>query len=204
MIRRLIEWLIGHATFRGRNLVLRHLLPFVPAVRSSYGVILKTDAGDLTNYFCICGLYGPSVPSAIASIQAEAGVFLDVGANCGLFSLLAARQLDSGLVIAFEPNPAIFGQLLENIKLNRAYNVLPLNLALGNTNEVLGLTFDTTHSGLSHLTHVKPGRLKVAVVDPSNFSLLETLTTDKPIYVKIDVEGYEYEVISALLRASFS
>jgi len=204
MIRRLAEWLIEHATFPGRNRFLRVLLTFVPTVRSSYGVILRTNARDLTNFLCISGMYGPAVPSAIASIQAKAGVFLDVGANCGLFSLLAARQLNSGLVIAFEPNPAIFGQLLENIQLNRAYNILPLNLALGNSNEVVGLSFDTTHSGLSQLTHVKPGRPQVAVVDPGNFSLLDTLTADKPIYVKIDVEGYEYVIISALLRTSFA
>ena len=204
MIRRIVEWLIDQPAFPGRMRILRRLLPLVPAVRSSCGVILRTNARDATNLFCICGTYGPAIPNAIASISARDGIFLDVGANCGLFSMLAARQLTEGMVIAFEPNPVTYQLLLENIRLNHARNVIPLNVALGDADDVVGLSFDASHSGLSHLTHTRPARFKVPVLDAGKFSWLERLTADKSVFVKIDVEGYELAVIAGLLRTAFA
>jgi FkbM family methyltransferase len=204
MIRSIVEWLIDQPAFPGRTPILRRSLPLVPAVRSSSGVILRTNARDATNLFCICGTYGPAIPSAIASIPAGGGIFLDVGANCGLFSLLAARRLTEGMVVAFEPNPVTYQLLLENIRLNQARNVIPLNLALGDADDVFGLSFDATHSGLSHLTPARPARFTVPVLDVARFSWLERLAADKSVFVKIDVEGYELAVIAGLLRTAFA
>lgn len=204
MIRRLVEWLINQPAFPGRTRIVRRLLPLVPVVRSSSGVVLRTNARDATNLFCICGTYGPAVPNAIASISARDGIFLDVGANCGLFSMLAARQLTEGMVIAFEPNPVTYQLLLENIRLNRARNVIPLNFALGDTDDVVGLSFDASHSGLSQLTPTQSARFRVPVLDAGNFSWLARLTADKSIFVKIDVEGCEFAVVAGLLRTAFA
>ena len=44
--------------------------------------------------------------------------FIDIGANIGYYSLIAARVRPDVKVVAFEPNPRLFGFLSENIKAN--------------------------------------------------------------------------------------
>src|SRR3989344_3811026 len=45
--------------------------------------------------------------------------FIDVGANIGVFSLLASSKIKKGKVFAFEPSPKILAQLYANIALNQ-------------------------------------------------------------------------------------
>ena len=56
---------------------------------------------------------------------------VDVGANIGAYTILAAEKVGKdGKVIAIEPEPRNYEQLLENIKLNNFQNVIPKNIAL--------------------------------------------------------------------------
>ena len=65
--------------------------------------------GDRTFELCVGG-YGPFVADAIAS-QDRRFTLLDIGANLGLFSLLAARHPQCDRVIAVEPLPHIYRSL---------------------------------------------------------------------------------------------
>ncbi len=63
--------------------------------------------------------YEPHVTNLVKGILKEGGVFLDVGANIGYFTMLAASLVKAnGKVIAIEPNPQnlqlIYSSLLEN------------------------------------------------------------------------------------------
>ena len=61
----------------------------------------------------------------------EGDIFLDIGANVGLFSLYAAKKVGStGSVIAFEPAYDTYNRLLENCELNKLSNVRPFKLGL--------------------------------------------------------------------------
>ena len=64
--------------------------------------------------------------------RVEETVFLDIGANVGIFSLLASKVSPSANILAFEPTATTFELLSRNIQLNDARNVTPLHLALGN------------------------------------------------------------------------
>lgn len=82
---------------------------------------------------------------------------LDVGANTGYFSLLAARLVGSeGLVIALEPSQREFQRLLANMQLNHANNVLALNLASGDRLGVSRLTVEPDHTGLNRIEQGEP------------------------------------------------
>jgi len=60
-------------------------------------------------------------------------VFVDVGANIGLFSVTAANRVgDTGKVYAFEPAAKTFHRLSENININNLRNIQPFQLALSN------------------------------------------------------------------------
>src|SRR5690242_19193095 len=52
------------------------------------------------------------------------GIFIDIGANIGTFTLVAARQASRGQVHAFEPSARHFARLARNIELNRFSNVV--------------------------------------------------------------------------------
>ena len=58
-------------------------------------------------------------------------IFVDVGANIGLFTLIAAKLVGKrGHVYAFEPSSRIHQRLIDNIKLNNLTNVSCYQLAL--------------------------------------------------------------------------
>lgn len=126
-------------------------------------------------------------------------VFIDVGANIGLYSLKAARLVGAeGRVIALEPGREAFDHLMENLALNTFPWVSPLRLAASASN------------GHARLHHVPLG------ADPQAFSLVpnarashgetvETITLDRLAtmtsltridLIKIDVEGAEPLVVA--------
>lgn len=120
---------------------------------------------------------------------------VDVGANIGSLTLLSASLVgDKGKVISFEPSPLLFGYLEGNIALNYFTNVSTKNCALGAESAILylnqGREDDTTYrieSSQSSATHI-----------PVPVATLDEFTTDlKEInLLKIDVEGYECEVLA--------
>jgi FkbM family methyltransferase len=61
----------------------------------------------------------------------EGGVFLDVGAYFGWYSLVVARERRNTRVLAFEPVPASWARLEENRRRNGLENVRAVRAALG-------------------------------------------------------------------------
>jgi FkbM family methyltransferase len=57
-------------------------------------------------------------------------VFIDIGANCGWFSLAAAMTFPSVRIYAIEPVPHTFSRLQRNIELNGRSNIVASNLGL--------------------------------------------------------------------------
>jgi FkbM family methyltransferase len=129
-------------------------------------------------------------------------VFLDVGANVGLYSLLLASALgSSGQVIAFEPERESFEHLQDNLKLNEAGNVRPFQKALGDADGradlfLRGGNADSTFVWSPSLRYA--GQQMVHVVQGDGF--LERQNLPLPRLVKVDVEGYECNVLRGLRR----
>lgn len=59
-------------------------------------------------------------------------IFFDIGANVGVFTLMAAKRLTSGHVYAFEPSQAHLKRLRANLELNNFKNVTIVPYALSN------------------------------------------------------------------------
>lgn len=86
-------------------------------VQISYGYLLSGN------------IYEPDVFSAFCHLIKKDGVFVDVGANVGYYSILAAKA--GAIVYAFEPIPATYQRLRRNIELNKLTNVKALCMGLG-------------------------------------------------------------------------
>lgn len=104
---------------------------------------------------------------------------IDVGANYGDTAIWWSKTYGSK-VIAFEPLIDVYRELNENIKLNNA-DVVAYNVAVGNGEEIKGNTSGNMFS--------LGGDTKVKTVKLDDYSF------DKVDLLKIDVEGFEFEVL---------
>lgn len=121
-------------------------------------------------------------------------VFLDIGANNGFFSLLASPLVGTnGIVYAFEPSVQTFERMKNNINLNNFKNIKSFNLALGNQSGI-GTFYDFgRRDGSNSLVKMRSGQPKKV-----NMNTLDNVLDEyrvKPDFVKIDVEGFEKEVL---------
>lgn len=122
---------------------------------------------------------------------------VDVGANIGFFSLVAAKLVGSmGRVLAVEPEPANCGRIARNVELNRYANVEVAQVALGDRSGEVTLHLASDHGHHSMLDR-SPDRAGNSITVP--MLTLDTLLASRNIgrvdLLKIDVEGYEVEVL---------
>lgn len=135
----------------------------------------------------------------VASILKEGDVFIDIGANIGLFSLIASKIVgDLGLVISFEPSPNTFIRLVENVKLNTINNIDVRNIGLSDKKEEL--VFFVSKNGYDAWNSFAPRHdniLEESISVPVSTLDLELNDIDKSKIklVKIDVEGWEKFVL---------
>jgi FkbM family methyltransferase len=120
----------------------------------------------------------------------------DVGANLGHYTALFGDRVGpDGLVLAFEPAPGPFAKLAA-LGLS---NVVTLNAALGDRAGRLPLNVDDDPLGSTHSLVTGPskgGTVDVRVVPGDAFVADEGLRA--PNVVKVDVEGFEEEVINGM------
>jgi len=119
-------------------------------------------------------------------------VFFDVGANVGVYSLFAASLYPEMTIIAFEPMPANYQALKENVALN-GFNISCFQWAIGNRCGKAYLSVPDPEPGKSgaQMSREKSGvRVPIASID----AFMET----DPLHVKIDIDGQEFEVVKGM------
>jgi FkbM family methyltransferase len=76
-------------------------------------------------------LFEPNLTYFISSVLKPGDVFIDVGANIGYFTMLAAKCVGaSGKVYAIEASPSTYDLLIANLRLNEVKNVEAINMAV--------------------------------------------------------------------------
>lgn len=125
---------------------------------------------------------------------------VDIGAHCGLFSLQVADLVGSfGSVDAVEPQPVLCKMLKHSLVQNDVYNVRLHELALGSRAEVATLSIPAANSGAGSLVRRRVGDSRLPVVVHPSGDFLTGLTDGKIRFIKMDVEGYEAEVVRGAL-----
>jgi FkbM family methyltransferase len=177
------------------------------------GVPLVFDVTEFTTYPLYFGgvYWEPQTTACLARRLGEGSVFVDVGANHGYFTVLAAALVGStGRVVAFEPNPAVFEQLRTHVRLNDfGARVATVQAALGDVPQddaSLFVSTDPHNSGLSSLvatpTHIRSGSLShdrtVSVRVDTFDRWFQSSALPRIDLVKIDVEGAEDGVAAGM------
>jgi FkbM family methyltransferase len=169
--------------------------------RSIYGPLLRDTPGDQTFEFCVNGYGSPLVADTIR-LHERPFVFLDIGANLGIFSLLAARNPHCVRALAFEPLPTIFANLQANVARNGARLVEAHCAALTSARRRhVYLDYDARHSGMAKVVpRPRRGCVRARTIGgPALGRLVGELRN--PILAKIDVEGSERDVLQTLRQS---
>lgn len=163
---------------------------------------LQFNAGKY-HYTTALGTYEIPVQEKIAESLVEGGVFYDIGANAGFFSLLAAKRAGArGKVFAFEPEPRNADLLRRNAQMNGFTQIKVIEKAVSDQSGS-GTLFVADNSGMHSLAASgRPGdvvnQMKIEKVQVDQ--LVESGQLPPPNVVKIDVEGLEYSVMRGMAR----
>ena len=116
---------------------------------------------------------------------------MDVGANCGAYTLFAARAVGpSGRVIAIEPMPEMLRRLRYNIAVNAFQNIKVVPTAVGPEAGIATLFVDEARRGLSSMEKLQ-GATPTQVPIATLLSVIELSGVGRVDALKIDIEGFE-------------
>jgi FkbM family methyltransferase len=136
----------------------------------------------------------------ITRVGARPFVFVDVGANVGLFSLYVAATAPAARVLAIEPEPGNFARLAFNIAANPGVPITPLPLALGDAEGTAQIVLNERDRGGTRLaTDGMQGRGVAVRCRPLLAVVTEAGVTGIDA-LKIDVEGAEDMVLVPFFR----
>lgn len=144
------------------------------------------------------GVYEPKLLATVKAHLPTGGVFVDVGANEGYFSVVAARVVGpTGKVIAVEPQTRLQPVLQRNFALNQCGQVRLIAAAISDQSgeATLHLTPGVNNSASSLQRPTRYPLFRQTVPTITLNSLLEQAGVDHCDLLKIDIEGWEYEAV---------
>ena len=167
--------------------------PFERLVTTDEGVRFLADVGTLLGWCLRFNIREPSLEKLFGLMRPGMTV-VDVGANIGFTALTAASHVGpSGRVTAFEPHSANFAALLGNLELNPELKVEALNL---------GIARESGQANMVEPVARNPGGFRISSASTGEGIALDSLDATLECegvravdVLKIDTEGFEYEVL---------
>ncbi len=134
----------------------------------------------------------------LEDLEIDYKFILDVGANVGQFAKKMAKACPNSTILSFEPNPSIHHLFYSNLK--NFNNVRLQKVGLGSVPGKLDLSIDDRNSLVSSFAHdhgMQYVKCDVTTID----DFLEKNNISKVGLLKIDVEGFEIEVLKGCIRS---
>jgi FkbM family methyltransferase len=131
----------------------------------------------------------------------QGDIVVDIGAHMGRYTIISSKRVGAnGKVVAIEAHPSNFEMLKSNIKLNQLTNVIPLNYAAYSKETKIKLYLPEVESGYTIYNTIMSNRArtedKFVEVSANTLDYLLQLNEITDVnWVKIDVEGAEFEVL---------
>jgi FkbM family methyltransferase len=160
-------------------------------VHSPVGLFWVDPVSEFGSHFSMPGGYETEWTMEIDRWTKNARTFVDVGANEGYYSVIAARN--GARVLAVEPQERLLTVIGANIKLNNLSSIEIVNCAVSNRSGTQEIHLSSSiNPGASSFVKVTAYDLPKAVV---KVETLQTLMSDAGFgaadVMKIDIEGYE-------------
>ncbi|MBM3162144.1 MAG: FkbM family methyltransferase [Chlorobi bacterium] len=133
-------------------------------------------------------------------------IFIDIGANQGLYTILASKNKYCLKAYAFEPILETANTLNENIKINKCEaKCTVIQKAISDVNTSRVISYNSSHSGAASLDRISDSAVAISVTVINAQELDKILVGIKnEIIVKIDVEGHEEIVLRQLFASNFN
>lgn len=157
----------------------------------------EVNLSDNSENYYWYGCYPKEVVTFLQTHLKENDVFVDCGANFGLWTLISAECIsNSGRVYSYEPNPELYYRLTRNI----SYNIfrdrcISFRVGLSSESTTAYLNLHQKHHQMSSL-HTKPSVNQIAI----ELQTLDSCKLGKINGMKVDVEGHELDVIKGAMK----
>jgi FkbM family methyltransferase len=130
-------------------------------------------------------------------------IVIDIGAHMGRYTIISSKRVGAnGKVVAIEADPSNFEMLNSNIKLNQLTNVTPLNYAVYSKETKIKLYLPEVESGYTIYNTIMSNRartedkfVEVNANTLDHLLQLKGIRQEEVNWIKIDVEGAEFEVL---------
>ncbi|NNE91446.1 MAG: FkbM family methyltransferase [Verrucomicrobiales bacterium] len=139
----------------------------------------------------------------LEAIQFRRGdVMIDIGAHCGLVSIVAAKMNPGISVYSFEPYPRNYQAFVRNIERNSVSNIRPFNCGVTGDGRQLNLKIKHNNTGGCSAFKHFDGSFddEVCVESTTLDAIFESINSDSCKLLKLDCEGAEHEIIRTFNR----
>jgi len=202
-----LKWLINHPLNQNRR--MQSLIHFVrwqigsrmvsgpivhEWVNGAKFIVNRGETGLTGNVYS--GLHEFSDMAFLLHVLREQDLFIDVGANAGSYTILACGAIGANCY-CFEPVPATYSRLVDNIRLNNLQDKIHcMNIGIGEHEGNIRFT-----SSLDCGNHVvAENEIGEDFIDVKVNTLDSILKYESPFFIKVDVEGFETPVLNGALK----
>jgi FkbM family methyltransferase len=182
---------------KSKKLIREYILKKDFIKTTKFGFKIKLDVSrDVDKHF-YWGEFEVDIINFLKSLLIDCSVFFDIGANIGIYTLLASKHIrKGGTVYSFEPSDWAYERLMENLQLNESKNVEVLKIAVSNFtgSKQFYICEDDAYNSLIST----PMKEVQKVVEVKSISIDDFCIEHKIVKIdilKIDVEGADYLVL---------
>lgn len=181
------------------NRLVHRIVRYLPhpefTIKNNSGTFVVQPFDDST---AICSDYFEAQLRPWLAKPSQKNLFIDIGANRGLYTILALAAYEYAEVYAFEPNPEVAEILRRNAILNGVSDRMAVHMVgLGDTETVVHFTVDEMHKGGGRIVEHDTTAALTVPVKPLD-AILSDADALRTGFIKIDTEGYEFQVLAGM------
>jgi FkbM family methyltransferase len=204
MLRDAVIGALRPVPFRGKLRLLDGIVPRQGRRTARvFGARMELDLAESIQRWIYMGAFEPRETAMVARWLGPGMTFLDVGANFGYFTMLAASRVGAeGRVLAVEPSPYAGSCLAIAVEANGLQQVRVFPMGLSAAAGDLDLYIPATEEGFHSPTmSAESGGAPVAVRVRRLDECLEDWGVERVDLMKIDIEGHEPQALAGGYRA---
>tara|TARA_B100000989_G_C19472822_1_gene441506 strand:- start:315 stop:1178 length:864 start_codon:yes stop_codon:yes gene_type:complete len=138
----------------------------------------------------------------INQINEKEDIFIDIGCNYGAYSIPISKSKNQINIYSFDASKKSLDKLIENIKLNQVKNIRYFHLGIGEKEKIVKFDDETKNFKNSASYRIKNNgegtKIKLNSID--NLIKNKIIIANKNIFIKIDIEGYEFYALKGLIE----
>jgi FkbM family methyltransferase len=170
--------------------------PQSTVVQGNRIMLNPNDAGSLSYDLIVHGEFEPFETELFVQSAHAGGVIIDIGANVGYYTVLAASASEVEAILAFEPDPTNFALLEQNVRANGYSTVEAFQVAVADEDKEIALYLSEDNSG-DHRSYWIADREIVSIKAVRLDSFVQTSSAVASV-IKMDIQGSEFNAAQGM------